>query len=88
MTTEYRVQPPMARPIKLENGRDAMEIRGLWRVEGNYMGGPFVSVSTLDTVNRRIVTAEVFLYAPNKYKRNLLRRLEANLYTLNCYGKN
>ena len=83
MTTEYRIEPPIAREVKLENGKTALETRGLWRVEGNYMGGPFVSMSVLDEKNHRTVTAEVFLYAPNKYKRNLLRRLEANLYTLN-----
>ena len=87
MATEYRIEPPIARVVELEGKQDGLEIRGLWRVEGNYMGGPFVSMSTLDKQHRRVITAEVFIYAPNKYKRNLLRRLEANLYTLKPYGK-
>ncbi len=82
MTTEYRYDPPTYSHTKMASGEFATEIRGLWRVEGDIMGGPFVSVSTLDKKRQRIVTAEAFLYAPNQYKRNPMRLLEALLFTM------
>lgn len=65
-------------------GTRVLEVRGLWRMEGDFMGGPYVAHARLDTVRRRVVVAEVFIYAPNRPKRNLLRGLEASLYTLRC----
>jgi len=46
------------------------------------MGGPFVSHSRLDEKNNRVIVVEGFVYAPDKMKRTMLRRLEAALYTL------
>jgi hypothetical protein len=46
------------------------------------MGGPFVSHSRVDEVNGRVVVAEAFIYAPESLKRDLMRRMEAALYTL------
>ena len=45
-------------------------------------GGPFVSHARVDEVNQRVIVAEVFVYAPDKLKRNLIRQIEASLYTL------
>ena len=59
-----------------------MITRGLWEMEGDAMGGPFVSHSIVDSSRRRIIVAEGFVYAPGMKKRNLLRQLEASLYTL------
>ncbi|KAA6342355.1 hypothetical protein EZS27_009882 [termite gut metagenome] len=64
------------------HGNYVFEARGLWRMKGDFMGGPFVSHSRVDTKNNRIITAEVFIYSPDKSKGNLLRRTEASLYTL------
>lgn len=69
------------RPIDV-HGDYTMEARGLWRMKGDFMGGPFVSHTRLDKENQRIITAEIFVYSPDKMKRNLVRRLEASLYTL------
>lgn len=63
-------------------GKYALEARGLWRVKGDFMGGPFVSHMRVDEVNQRVVVAEVFIYSPDKLKRNLVRSMEASLYTL------
>ena len=73
------------KPINVQ-GKYAQEARGLWRVKGDFMGGPFVSHTRVDTINNRVVTAEVFVYSPNKLKRNLIRMLEASLYTLKLPG--
>lgn len=62
-------------------GRFALEVRGLWRVKGDFMGGPFVALARVDERRRRVVVAEVFVYAPDRPKRNLVRSMEASLYT-------
>lgn len=69
------------RPIGVHNDY-TMEARGLWRMKGDFMGGPFVSHTRLDEKNQRVITAEVFIYSPDKMKRNLVRQMESSLYTL------
>lgn len=63
-------------------GEYALELRGLWRVKGDLMGGPFVSHARLDKKNQRVVVSEIFIYSPDKMKRNLVRQMEASLYTV------
>ena len=69
------------------NGKYAVEIRGLWEMKGDMMGGPYVSITRLDEVNQRVVTAEIFIYAPDDDKRNILKHNEASLYTLKLPGE-
>ena len=57
-------------------------VRGLWEMEGDMMGGPFVSYAYLDEKNQRIVVVETFVYAPNTDKAKFIRRGEAVLHTL------
>ena len=73
------------RPINVQNSY-TMEARGLWRMKGDFMGGPFVSHMRLDPVNQRIIVVEAFIYSPDKLKRNLMRQMEASLYTLRVPG--
>lgn len=70
------------RPISVK-GNYAYEARGLWYMEHDGMGGPFVSHSRVDTVNNRVIVVEGFVFAPEKMKRGLVRRVEGSLYTLN-----
>ncbi|OFX49612.1 MAG: hypothetical protein A2046_05975 [Bacteroidetes bacterium GWA2_30_7] len=55
---------------------------GLWKVEGDYMGGPFVSYSTPDIKRNRLITIEGYVYAPRFDKRNYIRQLEGILSTI------
>ena len=87
MGTEYKHFPPVTRSVPAlrdtVGGFYAMETRGLWKIlDGEAMGGPFVSLTRLDQVNGRVVTAEAFLYAAGQKKRNAMRQMEAILYTL------
>lgn len=68
-------------------GEFAQEARGLWHMENDAMGGPFVAHSMIDTINNRVIVAEGFVYAPDKMKRTMIRRLEAALYTLRMPSK-
>ena len=63
-------------------GRWRTEVRGLWRMEGGAMGGPFVCHAAADSARGRTVVAEGFVFAPGKRKRNMMRQLEAALTTL------
>ena len=87
MGTEYKHFPPVSRQVAAlrdsVGGFYAVETRGLWKIlDGEAMGGPFVSLTRLDQVNGRVVTAEAFLYAPGQKKRNAMRQMEAILYSL------
>ena len=87
MGTEFKHFPPVTRSVPAlrdtVGGFYAMETRGLWKMlDGEAMGGPFVSLTRLDQVNGRVVTAETFLFAAGQKKRNALRQCEAILYTL------
>ena len=87
MGTEFKHFPPVSRYVPALRdsigGFYAVETRGLWKIyDGEAMGGPFVSLTRLDQVNGRVVTAEGFLFAAGQKKRNALRQIEAILYTL------
>lgn len=70
-----------ARNIAVQ-GDYAYEVRGLWEMENDAMGGPFVSHVRVDRTNGRIVVVEGFVYNPGKLKRDQIRKLNAALYTL------
>ncbi len=86
MATEESL-PPVTRAF-MSDDKYFMEIRGLWRVENAFMGGPFVSLSTVDEARNRIVTVEGFVYAPKADKRNLMRQVEALVYSLQIVDEN
>ncbi|MDH6357988.1 DUF4837 family protein [Parabacteroides sp. PF5-9] len=86
MATETHYLKPSYTPITV-HGKYCGVLRGLWRMQGDMMGGPFVSHTRLDETSNRIIVAEAFVYAPETDKRNYMRRLEASLYTLRLPGE-
>ncbi len=80
MGTERRVD--QFTTYREHNGNYALEMRGLWRLYNDYMGGPYVSLAELDAANQRVVVAFGYVYAPSKNKRNLLRQVEAMIHSL------
>ena len=80
MSTEKRFQQIFN--VHEHNGNYTSEMRGLWRVENDFMGGPYISIAELDATNQRVVVAFGYVYAPSKDKRNLLRQVEAMIYSL------
>ena len=86
MTTETRFGGVSFTPITVK-GKYCAEIRGLWKMVGDMMGGPFVSHARLDEANQRVIVVEGFVYAPEKDKRNIIRQVEASLYTLKLPGE-
>ena len=62
-------------------GRDLAQVRGMWEVQNDFMGGPFVSHSFYSPDGKEIFVAESWVYAPQEDKRNFLRQVEALLYS-------
>ena len=69
------------RALKSGCSRLVTEMRGLWQMRHGAMGGPFVSISFIDSVAHRLVVAEGFVFSPSTSKRDLIRRLESSLRT-------
>lgn len=84
VTTEKRVTPSFRGFTYKEAYR--AEIRGLWAMVNDMMGGPFVMHALLDSAQQRVIVAEAMVYAPSAKKRNLMLYNEAALYTLRPTG--
>ena len=82
MTTDKEFIKPVSKSLPKFPAGYAVETRGLWNLVGDFMAGPFVSYSIVDPTNSKIITAEGWVYYPNKDKRDLLRQQESILYTL------
>lgn len=63
------------------NGHFAMQIRALWRTNNLTMGGPYVGYALVDEAHARLYYIEGFAYAPGKEKREIMRDLDAILWT-------
>lgn len=81
MATETAIKPT----VTIDH--DRLTMRGLWIMEGDAMGGPFVSLSISDPSHDRIVVAEGFVYAPESKKKILIKQLEAAISTLKLQTK-
>lgn len=62
-------------------GRDIAQVRGMWEVQNDFMGGPFVSHSFYSPDGSEILVAEAWVYAPQFDKRQYLRQVESVLYS-------
>ena len=91
MTTVYSFQEmdlyPEGTNVDI-NGNYGRFIRGLWKMENDFMGGPFISLSTYDEANNRILTIEGDVFAPKFDKREYLRELESIIFSLKFNLKN
>jgi len=84
MRTETRLAPAIT---DVEFGKiNAIESKGLWFIEGDFMGGPFISYTIKDAAKDRLIVVEGFTYAPSSKKRDLIFELEAILKTLKING--
>lgn len=63
------------------NGQTMVEMRGLWEVENDYMGGPFVAHSFYSRDGKDMIVTEAFVYAPRYDKRLYMLQAEALLYS-------
>lgn len=62
-------------------GRDFAQVRGLWEVYNDFMGGPFVSHVFYSEDGKEIIVLQGFVYAPKYDKRHYLRQVESIIYS-------
>ena len=63
METNRNVVLPEYKALNV-GGHYVGELRGMWRMRNGLMAGPFICHIRLDEVNKRVVLAEGFCYAP------------------------
>lgn len=78
--TFNKVIEPGFRNIEYQ-GNTMVEMRGLWEVENDYMGGPFVCHIFPDRTRENIIILNAFVYAPKYDKRKYLRQVESIIYS-------
>ncbi|MEM9141764.1 MAG: DUF4837 family protein [Bacteroidota bacterium] len=81
MRTEPAFSPSVFRTTI--DGKDVLEVRGIWDIKNYPMAGPFVTYVIDDKENRRKLVLEGFTFAPATEKRDYMFELEAILKTIN-----
>lgn len=79
MTTQ-RIAPVDTAVINL-NGKYTVETRGLWKLNDNSLGGPFVSYTFVDEKLNRLYYLEGFVASPGNDKREFIKEIELILST-------
>lgn len=82
MSIDQEFIPPVAKHISNFPVDYAVEISGSWIVENDFMGGPFKSYTFFDDKSNKIITMMAYVYKPNENKRDLLKQVEALIYSL------
>jgi hypothetical protein len=72
---------PQYRPLMIGD-RQWIEMAGLWDVENYFMGGPFVSYTTVNEETKEVITIDCYIYSPREKKRNMLRELQQFVYLM------
>lgn len=75
MGTERRVALE-SRKVDFEGSNYCVETRGLWRLFGDFMGGPFVSYSILSPDGKQVVDITGYVYCPRFNKRDYLMQVD------------
>ncbi|MBR4506533.1 MAG: DUF4837 family protein [Bacteroidales bacterium] len=75
MGTERRVALE-SRKVEFGDSKYCIETRGLWRLFGDFMGGPFVSYCLLSPDGTQVVELTGFVYCPRFDKRDYLMQVD------------
>lgn len=86
MTISERMIMPRSEFINF-NDLTTKEFRGLWRMEGYIMGGPFYSLAFYNPENGRQYMVEGYVYAPQFDKLKFLREIEAMCHSVSVIKK-
>jgi len=78
----FEMDAPLYSKVMTHKGHYTREIKGLWEIQNDFMGGPFISWSIIDEKHKRVVTVFGFVYAPKYKKRDHIRKVESLLRTV------
>ncbi len=82
-------QTTSLKKMKLPNGDTLLELKGLWETTGHsIMAGPFVAHILFDKSEQKTYYLESFIYHPNENKRELIRRMQAALFSFRSQNEN
>ncbi|BAO75565.1 DUF4837 family protein [Winogradskyella sp. PG-2] len=59
------------------DNKPAYEVRGIWRMNGFTMAGPFITYLIEDKINNRYLVGDGYVYAPSLEKRDYVFELES-----------
>ncbi|MDD4847730.1 MAG: DUF4837 family protein [Bacteroidales bacterium] len=82
MKTSVEFIPPTTKVVSNFPVDYAVEMRGLWDMVGDFMGGPFISYTFLNPKTDQLITVEGFVYNPNHKKRVFLRQMQSVFWHL------
>ena len=80
MSTETQYKPVLV-PTKIRKHK-GLEVRWLWEVKKQFMGGPFINFSVVDSINNRILFFDGFVYSPGTEKASYIFEIEAIIKSL------
>lgn len=75
MAVQDAYAPSMFKTI-IDN-KSAYEVRGLWKMKGFTMAGPFITYAIEDKINKRYLIADGYVYAPSLDKSQYIFELES-----------
>jgi len=64
------------------HGSYAVEVRGVWDLVNDFMGGPFIGYLIHDKSTNQLLYVEGFVHAPSTTKRKFMERIEHILRNL------
>jgi hypothetical protein len=65
------------------SGRYAKEFRGIWEMENDFMGGPFMSYAIVNPDKAELFVIDGFIYAPGITKRDEMQQIDLIAKNLN-----
>lgn len=70
------------------DNRLAYETRGAWKLQNDYMSGPFINYAIVDSTHNRLLVLEGFCYSPSKEKRDVMHELKAIIHSVHLLKNN
>ncbi|RMG81040.1 MAG: DUF4837 family protein [Bacteroidetes bacterium] len=67
--------PMFVKPVEID-GNYALEARGIWDMENDYAGGPFISYLIHNPKKNELIFIDGFVHAPGEEKRDHMQELE------------
>lgn len=78
---------PLVNTYNYQGEYYAVILKGLWEVENDFMGGPYVLNVVLDSERNRVIYMMGYVYAPEEKKRNMMRQVESAIFTMDFIKK-
>ena len=75
MKTNDEYLPMFLTPMEL-NGNYAAELRGIWDLKNDFMGGPFIGYLIHNKETNELLYLDGFIHAPSTTKRKFMQRVE------------